>query len=69
MGIADGSVDLNIYAESLHQSLNEVMSINKILSENISSGTFCEMEEGLNQGERKSGKSLVDDVLSSLDFE
>lgn len=60
MGIADESVDLNVYSESLQQELSEVMDINKSLRKYLS--------ETDDVTDTKEQTNITGDIMSGLDF-
>lgn len=60
MGIADESVDLNAYSESLQQKLSEVMDINKLLRKYLSE------TDGV--PDTKEQTNITGDIMSGLDF-
>lgn len=70
MGVEDELIDLNTYTESVQQSLNEVMNINKILLEKMNDNTsFC---EDLTKVEEQSEDKIdrhIKDVISGIDFD
>lgn len=61
MGIEDGSVDLNIYCESLQQELSDIMNLNKSLRNYLSKTNERNAEE-------EKTSTIADDIMSGLDF-
>jgi hypothetical protein len=64
MGLADGSVDLDVYTRSLGQEIRSVMDLGKVL------GKFLleEANPALPEAEPAGSRSLTEEVLSGIDF-
>lgn len=69
IGIFDGSLDLDVYVQSLQRTLNEIKNMDKILAEHISDSAYSERKEGSENGTSEEDKSLAEEVLSGLDFD
>lgn len=63
MGIADKSIDLTIYVDSLQQGLNEIMNINRLLKEYVSI-----REEEKTQIVRNNENTMSNAIMSGLNF-
>lgn len=70
MGIEDRSIDLNTYIDSLQQSLDEVMNINKILLEQNKNNTiFDAVSKSTAEHSKDINEHYVEDVISGIDFD
>lgn len=64
MGLADGSVDLDVYTRSLGQEIRSVMDLGKVLGECL----LMEAAPALPEAEPADSRSLTEEVLSGIDF-
>lgn len=62
MGIADGSVDLDVYARSLEQKLSGVLDLRKTLIK------YLTKEANPAQDEPVEGNALLEEVISGINF-
>lgn len=69
MGLEDETIDLNTYTESLQQSLNEVMNINKILLSHIANNLVEETPIVSPIPQIINKHDLSKAVLSGIDFD
>lgn len=63
MGIADGSIDLDVYARSLEQEISQVMNINKSLKKYL----FDDLENN-NDKTIDSIETVKKDIISGIEF-
>lgn len=64
MGLADGSVDLDVYTMSLGQEIRSVMDLGKVLGEFL----LEKAVPALPEAEPADNRSLTEEVLSGIDF-
>lgn len=70
MGVEDGTIDLNTYTDSLQETFDEVMNINKILLEQIKNNTiFDEVSKSSEEDFEELKENYVEDVVSGIDFD
>lgn len=68
MGIEDGSIDLDVYTQSLQQNIDDVMDINKVLKNYIVTNTSNIDENVDTNATQNYSSSLNDKIMSGLDF-